>query len=526
MGSGSSSKSKYADTKEGKAAGPGIQVVPPPAAPSVAVTPGGAVASSDSPRESRKGSKRSVGSGAPPEQEERRRDPFLDNRYVTYAEMVSGHRDPPLSEAQKKETWGSLKEVFICTLTEAQCRREGFLKRLEQVLDGKNVSRHEWEVRCLLRNAGMNGIPIRYWDDIDKTSPPGIFPITVCLLREETDTSAEIWEKTKREEAMKPPPRPSPPPSVATSDRGSRRPSKNSVASQRSASKDPYQAAAEREQRKSSKQSVESAVIAETVEEIRRKFPDDEYEMTMFAVLPRLRPGEDFTLQDFKERKTLNGMTGVCKGHDADLHCWTLMLEDTRQVRVVPPGIAKAMLALKLDEIVGGKPIEGFITYADNIIQVVLEVTEKDIHRHVKERAEVVQAPTPAKQVVRNVKQDADEEPKAPQVKRKVRPRKTASLDSIDDQEEPAESGVKFEVGDMVMMKDAGGARLGVGKIKEMGDKPGFVRVEFGQRGGVINLETTELEPFTRSRKSAKGLNAKLGMQRRSVSLPDPTDEF
>merc|ERR1719440_2439951 len=75
------------------------------------------------------------------------------------------------------------------------------------------------------------------------------------------------------------------------------------------------------------------------------------------------------------------------------------------------------------------------------------------------------------------------------------------------------------------MMKDAGAARLGVGTIKEISDKPGMVRVEFGHRGGVYNLETTELVHYEGCRKrvdkvaleAEKHHHAKHGKPRRNM---------
>jgi hypothetical protein len=234
------------------------------------------------------------------------------------------------------------------------------------------------------------------------------------------------------------------------------------------------------------------------LEEIQEKFPADEFDMTMYAVLPRLRPGETVVLQDFKEMKSINEMKGHCQVCDAKIHVWTLLLSNGQKVRCVPPAMQKAILRMHAEQehaTKAAKPVNGFLLYGHEIVQVILDPTPPSHHRHIK--AHVVKIPSPREQT--------HEEPvEKPRAKAKRKAKAKPKQEEVDDfgEEEVEIKEKDFEIGDMVVMKDVGGARLGVGKIKELGDKPGMMRVEFGQRGGVYNLEIGELKHFEGRRKS------------------------
>lgn len=209
--------------------------------------------------------------------------------------------------------------------------------------------------------------------------------------------------------------------------------------------------------------------------------------MTLYASLPRYRPGETLTLQDFKEKKTLNGVKGKCIDHDGKLHVWTIMLDDGRKIRAVPKSLQKVMQ--DPEDINKSKAVEGYVAYGQDIVHVVLDTEHVALHREVK--VHVPRPKTPPKEEKRH----HEHEPKA-KAKRKLKKKHTGEHHHHHQEEEEPE--VKpFEVGDAVVMKDAGGARLGVGRIKELGevkDNHRMLKVEFGQRGGVYNLEDTELE--------------------------------
>jgi len=131
--------------------------------------------------------------------------------------------------------------------------------------------------------------------------------------------------------------------------------------------------------------------VKNSVEDVKHAFPEDEFEMTLYAFLPRLRPGESITLQDFKEKKTLNGSRGKCVDHDGGLHVWTILFEDGKKMRVVPKNLQKAMM--NPDDNKGGKPVLGFIAYGTDIVEVVLDTTNAVLQRHVKEH--VIREPSP-----------------------------------------------------------------------------------------------------------------------------------
>merc|ERR1712070_842301 len=116
-------------------------------------------------------------------------------------------------------------------------------------------------------------------------------------------------------------------------------------------------------------------------------YPADEYEMTMFATLPRLRPGESIILQDFKEKKAMNNMKGKCLDCDTKFHVWTLLLANGQAIRVVPHSIHKAIMVKKnaKDNVALSKPVDGFITYGTDIVQVILDADNVNLRRHVKE---------------------------------------------------------------------------------------------------------------------------------------------
>lgn len=240
------------------------------------------------------------------------------------------------------------------------------------------------------------------------------------------------------------------------------------------------------------------------MEEIEKNFPSDEYEMTLYGVLPRFRPGEQVTMQDFKERRALCGMTGHCIDHDSKLHVWTILLEDGKKIRAVPKNVQMALMKKNEAKNAGGsKPIDGFIAYGSDIVNVILETEAAGgLHRHVK--THVVRPRTPPKE--HTTHSDQVVEKAKPKAKRKAKA-KAKHHHGDEDEEEEEEKDRPFEVGEMVMMKDAGGARLGVGKIKEKGEEKNgniMVKVEFGQRGGVYNIEVHELKHFEGCRKKAK----------------------
>jgi hypothetical protein len=77
------------------------------------------------------------------------------------------------------------------------------------------------------------------------------------------------------------------------------------------------------------------------VEEIKTLYPVGNFEATVFAELPRLRPSQEFTFQDFREMPSMNGTRGRCVDCDAAHLVWTLELDDLRRVRVVHPSLRR-----------------------------------------------------------------------------------------------------------------------------------------------------------------------------------------
>jgi hypothetical protein len=227
--------------------------------------------------------------------------------------------------------------------------------------------------------------------------------------------------------------------------------------------------------------------IEELLKDIQDNFPADEFEMTMYAALPRCRPGEEIILQDFKEKKILNGVKGHCVDHDARLHVWTILLEDGKKMRVLPQAVQKALMKENEDNNNSTKPVEGFVAFGHDIIQVILN-TDHSVGHHREVKPHVVRPKTPPKE--HHVEEVVEEKV---EVKKKAKKKHKKHDVQEEVKVEEAEKH-HFEVGDNVVMKDPVGARLGVGRVKEMGDRPGMVRVEFGQRGGVYNLEEVELK--------------------------------
>lgn len=234
--------------------------------------------------------------------------------------------------------------------------------------------------------------------------------------------------------------------------------------------------------------------IDDFLREVERLFPVDDFEMTLYATLPRFRPGEHITMQDFKEKKTLNGMGGTCEGYDGRVHVWTIQWDNGKKARVVPKSLQKALQDPNISK--AGKSCEGFVAYGCEIIHVVLDTEHVSLHRHIKEH-HMPRPKTPPKKK-KHKKHDAEQhQENDDEDKRKTKKERRKKKKGEESLEESEDEVKQFEVDDMVVMKDAGGARLGVGRVKELGemkDDHRMLKVEFGQRGGIYNLEDTELE--------------------------------
>lgn len=236
--------------------------------------------------------------------------------------------------------------------------------------------------------------------------------------------------------------------------------------------------------------------------EIDREFPHDEYDMTMYGDFIRLRPGELITLQDFKEKPSMNGLQGRCVVHDCRLHVATILLDDGRKIRGVPVSTQQALGTVNPDRKSAGKPVGGFMFYATEIVSVVLENEIVPQYRTVKEHV-VVRPPSKERKPSKPQKEVEVVKVEQPVVKRKAKPRskEPTKEETVEEAPKPTRP---LAVGDQVIMESGIGARLGVGKVVEQdATDPNLLVVQFSTKGGNYKLHRDELLPWTRSRKSA-----------------------
>jgi hypothetical protein len=235
-----------------------------------------------------------------------------------------------------------------------------------------------------------------------------------------------------------------------------------------------------------------------TLDDVLALYPEENFEITIYADLKGLRPGGRIELSEFRDdARKLNELEGKCKSSDVVSGCWHIVLDDRREVRVFPHKFApcdphKFGEDKMLRGYTSGDPHKGKITFhSAGGTGIPGQTYHLDILVDPKwhnERTEHRSKRKPSKQISAEA-EPADEVVKDKVVKRRSVPQRRGSTIAVPDVEEVLPGG--FRVGDHTAQLDdkwAGDAVI-IGK----GANPGSLLVQFVNGGKTISLPPSRL---------------------------------
>lgn len=226
-------------------------------------------------------------------------------------------------------------------------------------------------------------------------------------------------------------------------------------------------------------------------------YPTEEFDLTFFAHLERLRPGQHLSLANFEKKPEWNGLTGRCTHCDSTFHVWTVQLDCGKRVRVLPLDWQTVLLANLW-------PIAGSCVYGIYMVNILAHPWQSKRCRKVRIH---VPPEKPVEQRVENVAEAQDVLGYAPQVpeiavqaENQIAHRPAIKL-TVDDSDEVQPRSL--QIGDTVTMHSL--PQIGIGRITGFGDTRSVVHVTFGVCGHSYKFSYSELVRYERQPKHTLG---------------------
>jgi len=236
-------------------------------------------------------------------------------------------------------------------------------------------------------------------------------------------------------------------------------------------------------------------------------YPTEEFDITFFAHLERLRPGQRLSLGNFVQKPEWNGLTGSCTHCDATFAVWTIQLDCGKRVRVLPLHWQTVLLA-NLWPIVGSCVFDIYVV--DILAHPWQSKRSRKVRIHVPPESPVVQSV----ENVANAEDRFEYKPQTPELVVDLLARRPANKLTSDGSDEAQPRSL--QVGDTVTMHSL--PQIGIGRITDFGDTRSVVHVTFGDRGHSYKFSYSELVRYERQPKHVLGSM----MRRQDPQRDDP----